>query len=204
MEEGFGAEEVTAGEPTTLPFLHLAENGANAHANVDFGIHDRLKMRPYPAASKPSTAASIDLGASLAGDSRFIFPTDRNSDAMAADGDAVARAVQTPGGLSDANTNMSLRSDLMDLPNTEEKLMVSEVEEVAMRNSRRLHLLSELESRRSQGENLDVLLGEFIERTREEEEEGIGRDDASVLRDEMAGRSSQDLGQTLDTETRWV
>ena len=60
------------------------------------------------------------------------------------------------------------------------------------------------ERRSQREENLDVLLGEFIERTREEEEEGIGRDDASVLRDEMAGRSSQDLGQTLDTETRWV
>ena len=194
MEEGFGgaAPEEPAEEEPKLPFLDLAgaTNGGGVHAA--FGMPD-VGLRPYPAASKPSTAASIDLGASLAGDSHFIFPAGADAGA--------ARPVQTPGGVSEANTNLSLRSDIMDLPNPEEKLMVSEVEEVAVRNSRRLHLLSELESRRSQGENLDVLLGEFIERTREDED-AAGAPAADADGDGVA--RSQDLGRTLDTETRWV
>ena len=131
--------------------------------NEDFSRNFFRKNSPtfnFPApTSKPSTAG-IDLGASLAGDSQFIFPIEG------------ARPIRTPGALSDANTNVTYRSDIMTLPSPEERGIVSEIEDVASRNSRRLHLLNELENRRSLGENLDVLLGEFLERTRDEENEG--------------------------------
>lgn len=151
-------------------------------------------LNGYPELSKPSTAdTAIDLGASLAGDSQFIFPT-----VGGGGGGGGSRPIRTPGAMSDTNTVVSNQSDYSNFNfNSEETMMVSEVEDVAVRNSRRLHLLSELESRRSHGENLDKLLGEFIERTREEENFVSADNKDSPL-------GSYNLGKTLQSETRWI
>ena len=200
MEEGFEG----VGMPDAREEQDHDDDPAYARllqANDEFAMLGFHKNGPgpkaYPHASKPSTAAtSIDLGASLAGDSQFIFPVDGS------------RPVRTPGAVSEANTNVSAsaRSDLIDLPDLEEKRMVSEVEDVAARNSRRLFLLNELEHRRSNGENLDVLLGEFIERTREDDG-GRGAPDVGGLDDDLMQSNlnhDDDLGKTLDAETRWI
>ena len=142
--------------------------------------------------SKPSTAGTaIDLGASLIGDSQFIFPTEGS------------RPIRTPGAMSDANTILSNHSEITNFNfNSEETMMVSEVEDVAIRNTRRLHLLSELENRRSHGEDLDKLLGEFVERTREEDVYNPSSEDRKDVNHPSKGH--QNLGKTLEAETRWI